>query len=49
MGGVEMSVIDMTTTLALIALFIVRLGVPILLVWVLTTALKRALPAQTPV
>lgn len=41
-----MSVLDMTSLLALIGLILLRLGVPVLGMWLLGAGLKRVLPTQ---
>jgi hypothetical protein len=41
-----MSVWDLTSLFVLVGLTVVRLGVPVLGIWLLSTMLKRALPAQ---
>jgi len=41
-----MFVLDMTSLLALTGLLALRVGVPVLGLWVLSATLKRALPAQ---
>jgi hypothetical protein len=41
-----MSVLDSTSVVALIVLAVIRLGVPVMGLWLLSSALKRALPAQ---
>jgi hypothetical protein len=41
-----MSVLDLTSVSVLVGLTVVRLGVPVLGIWLLNTVLKRALPAQ---
>ena len=41
-----MSVLDLTSISVLVGLTVVRLGVPVLGIWLLSTMLKRALPTQ---
>jgi len=41
-----MSVLDSTGALTLIVLVVLRLGVPLLGIWLLSQGLKRALPSM---
>jgi hypothetical protein len=41
-----MSVLDLTSVLSLVGLTLLRFGVPVLGIWLLSTGLKRALPTQ---
>ena len=42
----KMSVLDLTSLAILVVLTVLRLGVPLLGIWLLSTGLKRALPMQ---
>lgn len=41
-----MSILDLTSVFAVVGLVVLRFGLPVLGIWLLSTALKRALPAQ---